>query len=193
MYVLQRSLRRADALAATAHSRHGLSQHRRKNINKKSPLNRGKAPVHATRPGMLRGRDLAVTLVSCAAPFARAPPPNARRSRPEMGARRTRSGDAQPRSARARNRGRKRKRKKTPTFIGPEIRPGFPPIFPPLFSHFFRRCFGRCLFWLRCAWCSCPPLLRPVAALGISRRGLRGRFKSMSFERSAGCAGDASR
>ena len=80
--------------------------------NKKSPLNRGRAPVHATRPGMLRGRDPAVTLVSCAAPFARAPPPNARRSRPEMSARRTRSGDAQPRSARARNRGRKIKRKK---------------------------------------------------------------------------------
>ena len=150
-----------------------------KQNNKNSPLNRGRAPVHATRPGMLRGRDLAVTLVSCAAPFARArAPPNARRSRPEMGARRTRSGDAQPRSARARNRGRKRKRKKTPTFIGPEIRPGFPPIFPQLFSHFFRRCFGRCLFWLRCAWCSCPPFFAP------SRRWASA---------GEGCAGDSSR
>ena len=46
-----------------------------KQNNKNSPLNRGRAPVHATRPGMLRGRDLAVTLVSCAAPFARARAP----------------------------------------------------------------------------------------------------------------------
>ena len=178
MYVLQRSLRRADALAATAHSRHGLSQHRRKKNNKKSPLNRGKAPVHATRPGMLRGRDLAVTLVSCAAPFARArAPPNARRSRPEMGARRTRSGDAQPRSARARNRGRKIKRKKHRHLSVQKPAPDF-----HRFSTFFHDLFvARLIVAFLVAVCLV--LLPPPSS------PRRGAWASAG----EGCAGDASR
>ena len=132
---------RQDSLAAWP-----INAQPRKKNNQKSPLNTSWAPVHATRPGMLRGRDPAGTLVSCTAPSARVPPPTARGSRPEMGARRTRSGDAQPRSAGAENLGRKTKRKITPTFLGPEIRPGFPHIFPPICSHIFCRRFCRRLF-----------------------------------------------
>ena len=148
---------------------------------KKSSLNKGRAPVHATRPGMHGGRHPEITLVSCTAPSARAPPSTARRSRPDMGARRTRSGDAQPRSARARNR------------RGNPGRISISTISSTNFFTIFLSLIWSLPFFATACLVPWPPLHAPSRRQGISRRGLRGRCKSMSLERSAGCAGDANR
>ena len=131
---------------------------------------------------------------------ARAPPLTARRSRPEMGARRTRSGDAQPRSARARNRGRKIKRKKHRHLSVQKSAPDFHRFPHKLFHYFFVA--DLVVAFSHCGVPDAPaPPLRPVAATGHqqarvaramqvdelrARRRLRGRCKSMSLKRNAG-------